>query len=205
MTTTTFPRALNYGIYLAVFIINALVLVTMGYSMSGAIQDKIYTDGTGFLGPMIAAIITAIGIVYVTVILILIRKNVVIPPLASILVDSIILIPGYIIGIVMVGLFVDWEFLGSHVGSCNFRSADDKTWIIDDKRCQMIWHTLEGLEILAMILMFFSLYALFLLLGLLDKTNIVQDIDSGRLRRSNTCTKTAGSSQRGGLSGHTIG
>ncbi|KAJ7585806.1 hypothetical protein C8J56DRAFT_111537 [Mycena floridula] len=155
MTTTTFPRALNYGIYLAVFVMNAIVLVTMGYSMG--IQKEIFTDGEGFVGPMIAAIITGIGI-------------------------TICLIPAYIVGIIMVGVLVYWEYLGSRVGGCSFRSADDKTWIVDDRRCQMVWHTFGGSGNFGY-----------------DPDVLFHGIDSDRLRPSDTCTKTSGS-ERSGLS-----
>ncbi|KAJ7588547.1 hypothetical protein C8J56DRAFT_1049453 [Mycena floridula] len=97
-----------------IFIINVIVIITMSYAMSGAIQDKIYTDGTGWVGPMIAIITSSISIIFITIILLLIQMKVVISLLASILMDGLCL-AAYISGIYLTGEVIDWQFLGSHV------------------------------------------------------------------------------------------
>ncbi|KAJ6533579.1 hypothetical protein B0H19DRAFT_1186308 [Mycena capillaripes] len=88
---------------------------------------------------------------YLMVAISLTFANIVVPTLAGILVDSLLLIPCYIVGIILPGFFIYWDDLGKEVGSCYYRGP------ISQDECRTLWHTFGALQLLAMVLQFFGL------------------------------------------------
>ncbi|KAJ7291800.1 hypothetical protein C8J57DRAFT_1492265 [Mycena rebaudengoi] len=86
--------------------------------------------------------------IYLIISISLTLANIVIPSLAAILVDSLLLIPCYVVGAVILGLFTDYGYLGDEVGSCSYVTPAD---------CRMAWHVFGALQILGTILQFLGL------------------------------------------------
>ncbi|KAJ6527718.1 hypothetical protein B0H19DRAFT_1195571, partial [Mycena capillaripes] len=93
----------------------------------------------------------ALETLYLIVVILLTFSNIMVPTLALILVDSLFLIPCYIIGIILPAFFIYWDYLGKVFGDCPSLVP------IPDEECRTLWHTLGALQLLAMVLQFFGL------------------------------------------------
>ncbi|KAJ7125161.1 hypothetical protein C8R44DRAFT_874994 [Mycena epipterygia] len=88
------PRTISYALVVPALVLDLFVIAIMGYAASGAVQDKVYTNGGGIIGPLIGLIVAGLETLYLTIALLLTAATVAVPALAAILVDSL-LIPCY--------------------------------------------------------------------------------------------------------------
>lgn len=125
---------------------------------------------------------------YLTIALALTVATVAVPALAAILVDSLLLIPCYLAGILALGLSTNWDYLGDRVGTCG-------PHISNGGACRRAWHVFGALQILGMGLQILGLCVLRLLtirLLSLTKCRVLAVVDLARvirIRRAARSTK----------------
>ncbi|KAJ7134037.1 hypothetical protein C8R43DRAFT_1022256 [Mycena crocata] len=141
-------RTISYALTVPPLLSNLVVIGTMGYLASETFQDKIYTDGVGVIGPIIAVTVSTIAALYLAIVIALTLAGITIPALAVILVNSLTLIPAYIVGSVLVGILNEyWGFSGS----CYGRKP------VSEDSCRRTWHFFNVFHILAIVLLVFGL------------------------------------------------
>ncbi|KAF7348989.1 hypothetical protein MVEN_01419900 [Mycena venus] len=154
------PRTIKYALAFPSLICSLIVIIAMGYLASSDFQDRIYTDGLGPVGPLTDLVVGVLETLYLIIAISLTFTNIVVPTLTGILVDSLLLIPCYIIGISLPGSFIYWDYLGNEVGDC---------FLIPHEECRTLWHTFGALQLLAMVLQFFGL-----VLTIIDLVRVIQ-------------------------------
>jgi hypothetical protein len=120
----------------------------------------VFIDGEGIIGPLIGLIVVgALQIPCQQVVLetlylaIVLALTAAIPTLAAILLNSLLLIPCYLTGVLALGLSVYWDYLGDQVGTCGAQ-------ISNLGACRRAWHVFGALQIVAMALQILGLCVL---------------------------------------------
>ncbi|KAJ7231757.1 hypothetical protein C8J57DRAFT_1533415 [Mycena rebaudengoi] len=144
-------RTISLALFTPALVLNLVVIGVLGYAISGAIQDVIYTDGEGSIGPALGLIFAGLESLYLIVAILLTLAHVSVPSLAAILLDSLYLIPCYIGGAVSLGILIDYNYFGGpEEGSC----YSDR---ISVEACQKTHHTFENLQLAVLISQFMGL------------------------------------------------
>ncbi|KAJ7838507.1 hypothetical protein B0H14DRAFT_2588544 [Mycena olivaceomarginata] len=145
------PRTIKYALAFPSLICSLIVIISMDIFLALTFRIGFTPMGSGGVGPAADLVVGGLETLYLIIAISLTFANIVVPTLAGILVDSLFLIPCYIIGIILPSFFIYWDYLGKVVGSCYDRVP------IPQDECRTLWHTLGALQLLAMVLQFFGL------------------------------------------------
>ncbi|KAJ7292436.1 hypothetical protein C8J57DRAFT_1489944 [Mycena rebaudengoi] len=119
------PRTISYALFFPALILNLVIIGALGYDISSAIQDVIYTDTTASIGPALGLIFVGLESLYLIIAIILTFAHVSVPSLAMILVNSFYLIPYYIGRTVSLGTIIDFNYWWQG-GICYYRGISEE-------------------------------------------------------------------------------